>query len=131
MTPRLSVIFLHFTLWFGFRCAQDKSREKFAILSLKPRSHNRILPYRTWAINASLVLSYAAHFSKMQPNIVFSHNLVPRFSLLPVSEAQIGENPGNEVGFLCQFKYNFYFLSMIKRPKTYNIDFLVLCYKKY
>ena len=79
--------------------ARQWSREKFAILSLKPRSHNRILTYPTWAINASLLLSYAADFSKMQPNIVFSHNLVPRFSLLPVSYAQIGENPGTRLVF--------------------------------
>ena len=30
--------------------ARQWSREKFAILTLKPRSHVRILKYRTWAI---------------------------------------------------------------------------------
>ena len=55
MTPRLSG---HFSI-FGFvnfvlnsllGIARQWSREKFAILTLKPRSHIRILKYRTWAI---------------------------------------------------------------------------------
>ena len=36
---------------------------------------------------------------------------------------RVGENAGNEVGFLCQFKCNFYLLSLIKRPKTYSTVF--------
>ena len=54
MTPRLSG---HFLVWFGFLCAQvssgnceRSSGEKFAIFSLKLRSHVRILINRMWAI---------------------------------------------------------------------------------
>ena len=54
-TPRLSGRFSAFGLIFFvlkslLRIARKWSREKFAILSLKPpRSHDRILIYRTWA----------------------------------------------------------------------------------
>ena len=93
MTPRLSGHFstFHPVVWISL-CSSLfwELRDNGVVKNLqfcpfKPRSHNRILTYRTWAINASLVLSYAADFSKMQPNIVFSHNLVARFSILPVS----------------------------------------------
>ena len=55
ITPRFS---RHFSItWFGFLYVQSLlgiarqwSREKFAILTLKPRSHVRILIYRAWAI---------------------------------------------------------------------------------
>jgi len=54
MTPRLSGLYL---AWFSLcsslvcmRIERQWSREKFAILSLKPRSRVRILIYRTWAI---------------------------------------------------------------------------------
>ena len=56
MTPRLSG---HFSL-FGFVYFVLKSLlgiaslEKLAVLTLKPRSHVRILIYRTWAIENSL-----------------------------------------------------------------------------
>ena len=38
--------------------ARQWSREKFAILSLKPRSHVRILEYRTWAIRMTQLECY-------------------------------------------------------------------------
>ena len=53
MTPRLSG---HFFFIFGsvlkslLGIARQWSREKFAILTLKPRSHVRILIHRKWAI---------------------------------------------------------------------------------
>ena len=55
ITPRCS---RHFSItWFGFLYVQSLlgiarqwSREKFAILTLKPRSRVRILIYRAWAI---------------------------------------------------------------------------------
>ena len=53
MTPRLSG---HFFFIFGLvlksllGIARQWSREKFAILTPKPRSHVRILIHRTWAI---------------------------------------------------------------------------------
>ena len=55
MTPRLSGHFSIFGLVFFvlkslLRIARQWSREKIAILSLKPCSHVRILIYRTWAI---------------------------------------------------------------------------------
>ena len=55
MTPRLSGHFSIFGLvFFVFKSllgiARQWSREKFAILTLKPRSHVRILIYRAWAI---------------------------------------------------------------------------------
>ena len=65
-----------FWTWFGFLCAQvssgyfeTKSREKFSILSLKPRSHVRILIYRTWA--KRLVLE-AEHWPSGCPHVPFS-----------------------------------------------------------
>ena len=54
--------------------ARQWNREKFAIWTLKPRSHVRNLIYRTRAIR---------HYPR--------DNFVPRFSLLPV------EKPGNKV----------------------------------
>ena len=61
MTPRLSGHFSIFGLVFFalksvLEIARQWSREKFAILTLKPRSHVRILIYRTWAISAQKLL---------------------------------------------------------------------------
>ena len=42
--------FVFFALKFLLGIARQWSYEKFAILTLKPRSHVRILIYRTWAI---------------------------------------------------------------------------------
>ena len=42
--------FVSFVLNSLLGIARQWSREKFAILTLKPRSHVRILIYRTWAI---------------------------------------------------------------------------------
>ena len=55
MTPRLSGHFSIFGLVFFvlkslLGIARQWSREKFAILTLKPWSHVRILIYRRWAI---------------------------------------------------------------------------------
>ena len=55
MTPRLSGHFSIFGLVFFvlkslLGVARQWSREQFAILTLKPRSHVRILIYRTWTI---------------------------------------------------------------------------------
>ena len=45
-----------FVLKCLLRIVRQWSREKFAILTLKPRSHVRILIYRTWAIGAQKLL---------------------------------------------------------------------------
>ena len=55
MTPRLSAHFSIFGLVFFvlkslLGIARQWSRERFAVLTLKLRSHVRILIYRTWAI---------------------------------------------------------------------------------
>ena len=55
MIPRLSVNFFIFGLvFFALKSllgvARQWSLETFAIWTLKPRSHVRILIYRTWAI---------------------------------------------------------------------------------
>ena len=62
MTPRLSDRFSLFGLVFFFfglvlfvlksllGIARQRSRKKIAFLTLKPRSHVRILIYQTWAI---------------------------------------------------------------------------------
>ena len=57
MAPRLSGhCSLFGVLIFVFRSlleiARQWSREEFAILTLNPRSHVRVLIYRTWAIRA-------------------------------------------------------------------------------
>ena len=49
------LVFFLYLVWFSLcssllGIARQWSREKFAILSLKPRSHVRILMYWTWAI---------------------------------------------------------------------------------
>ena len=59
ITPRLSDHFATFGLVFFvlkslLRIARQWICEKFAILSLKPRSRVRILVYQTWAIKQSL-----------------------------------------------------------------------------
>ena len=58
MTPRLSGHFsvlgvVFFVLKSLQGIAKQWSRKKFAILTLKPRSHVRILIYRTWAIQGT------------------------------------------------------------------------------
>ena len=60
MTPRLSGHFSIFGLVFFvlkslLGIAKQWSREKFAILSLKPRNHSRTVTHRTCAIVASEV----------------------------------------------------------------------------
>ena len=55
MTPGFLVIFLLFGLVFFelkplLGIVRKRSREKFAILTLKPRGHVRVLIYRTWTI---------------------------------------------------------------------------------
>ena len=60
MTPRLSGHFSIFGLVFFvlkslLGIARQWILEKFAILTLKPRSHVRILMYRAWAIAKSLI----------------------------------------------------------------------------
>ena len=55
MTPRLSGHISIFGLAFFplkslLEIASQRNREKFAILSMKPGSHVRILMYGTWAI---------------------------------------------------------------------------------
>ena len=55
MTPRISGHFSIFGLGFFeleplLGIVRQRSREKFAMLTLKPRSHVRILIYRTWTI---------------------------------------------------------------------------------
>ena len=70
MTPRLSghiSIFglVVFVLKFLLRIAGQWSREKFAILTLKPWSHVRILTYRTWAIY-NLLLAILNNSAVMQ-----------------------------------------------------------------
>ena len=61
MTPILSGHFCIFGLVFFvlksiLGIVRQWSREKFAILTLKPRSHVRSLIYRTWAIQTLLEL---------------------------------------------------------------------------
>ena len=61
MTPRLSRHFSIFGLVFFalkslLEIARQWSREKFAIFTLKPRSHVRILMHPTWAISAQKLL---------------------------------------------------------------------------
>ena len=76
MTPRLSGHFSIFGLVFFvlkslLGIARQWSREKFAILSLKPRSHVRILIYRTWAIVGQ------PYFILMRGRVVFLPSLLP------------------------------------------------------
>ena len=59
MTPRLSGHFSIFGLIFFvlkslLGIARQWSRKKIEILTLKPRSHVRILIYRTWAFDCLL-----------------------------------------------------------------------------
>ena len=62
MTPRLSGRISIFGWAFFVRksllgIARQWSREKFAILSPKPRIHDRILLFRTWAIQKLQLLN--------------------------------------------------------------------------
>ena len=61
MTPRSSGHFFLLGLTFFvlkslLKIARQWRREKFAILTLKPRSHVRILIYLTWAIRKQLII---------------------------------------------------------------------------
>ena len=67
MTPRISGHCSIFSLvFFVLKSLKGITRqwslEKIAILTLKPRSHVRILIYRTWAINRLLPSSKNPHF---------------------------------------------------------------------
>ena len=71
MTPRFSGHFSIFSLVFFalkslLEIVRQWSPEKFAILTLKPRSHVRILLYRTWAIT-DLKTSWSARIKKLVP----------------------------------------------------------------
>ena len=66
MTPRLSGHFSTFGLVFFvlkslLGIARQWSREKFAILTLKPRSHDRILIYQTWAITDTAIVQFVRY----------------------------------------------------------------------
>ena len=52
--------------------ARQWSREKFAILTLKPRSHVRILLYRMWAIGSFLDIIYARLLLNAMPTMNFT-----------------------------------------------------------
>ena len=76
MTPRLSGHFSIFGLVFFvlkslLGIARQWGREKIAILSLKTRSHVRILIYRTWAIVGQ------RYFTLMRERVVFLPSLFP------------------------------------------------------
>ena len=67
MTPRLSGHFSISGLFFLrsslLGIARRWSREKFAILTLKPRSHVRIFVYRMWAIRMTPLHCYDLELS--------------------------------------------------------------------
>ena len=75
MAPRLSgqtsifgVVFFVSKSLLGIE--RQRKLEKFAILTRKPRSHVRILIYRTWPINTSelrFVKHYAGHREQRSP----------------------------------------------------------------
>ena len=52
--------------------ARQWSREKFAILTLKPRSHVRFLLYRMWAIGSFLDIIYARLLLNSMPTMNFT-----------------------------------------------------------
>ena len=56
--------------------ARQWSREKCAILPLKLRSHNRILTYRTWAINASQNAAKHRVFSQPRSEVLSTTRLL-------------------------------------------------------
>ena len=56
--PYLVCSFVCFLFKSLLGIARQWSREKFAILTLKPRSHVRILIYRTWAIVRRFIMDW-------------------------------------------------------------------------
>ena len=50
--------------------ARQRSREKFAILTLKPQSHVRIFMYRTWAFCAGYFRNEKVTGAEIPPAIV-------------------------------------------------------------
>ena len=77
MAPRLSgqnsifgVVFFVSKSLLGIE--RQKKLEKFAILTRKPRSHARILIYRTWPIIVDRVLTHLITTPPHQKGIFFS-----------------------------------------------------------
>ena len=81
MTPRLSDHFSIFGLVFFvlkplLENARQRSREKFAILTLKPRSHVRILIYRTQTIVRLLLSLYVSACFAIKKTLLYSITLI-------------------------------------------------------
>ena len=142
-----------FWTWFGFLCAQvssgyfeTKSREKFSILSLKPRSHVRILIYRTWAkrlvleaehwpsgcphvsfsVTCSLTCPHTSHDNWQKANFVFSYG-PGTFSM--IGEANARQNTNNHKKIAAQSLENDgnHENSKISKLKLYQCR---LCFKE-
>ena len=75
-----------FYIWFGFVCAQVSSgncktmdHEKFATLTLKPRSRVRILIYWTWAITTGYSRQKLEGFSCLYSRQVLKGKILQGF----------------------------------------------------
>ena len=119
MTPRLSghsfyilpcgLVF--FVLKRLLRIARQWSREKFAVLFLKPRSPVRI--------------------SYVEGGLLMQVWLCPMLLILEVLCFFFFSKCSQKSCFLRQFKYIFYFLSLIKWPKTNSIVFSCFMLQKW
>ena len=119
MTPRLSghsfyilpcgLVF--FVLKRLLRIARQWSREKFAVLFLKPRS-----PVRIFYVERGLLMQVW---------------LCPMLLILEVLCFFFFSKCSQKSCFLRQFKYIFYFLSLIKWPKTNSIVFSCFMLQKW
>ena len=77
--------------------ARQWSREKFAILTLKPRSHVRILLYRMWAIGSFLDIIYARLLLNAMPTMNFTEKTGRQLARQAKMILQ-GKNPGKKLG---------------------------------
>ena len=94
-------------IWFGFLCAQvffgnyEAMEWKFAILSLKPRSHVRILMYRKWTGCGGVALALLK--KKQKANCGDKHE---EMDLQPT----INENVSREKLYLLQMACFFFYM---------------------
>ena len=95
MAPRLSgqtsifgVVFFVSKSLLGIE--RQKKLKKFTILTRKPRSHVRILIYRTWAIEVVLALTRCIYMTK--PDVCIKARSPPASLLFKGQVSRLGDN---------------------------------------
>ena len=123
MAPRLSGS--NFYIWCCFLCIQvsfgierQKKLKKFTILTRKPRSHVRILIYRTWPIGPPSPLSSCRCINSSDKWSFFMHVVEPQYLALGYLKVLAILNTDH-----FSFSFTYYLLSWT--PDIFSDYFLV------